>query len=384
MIIRASSSIDSVNQRKSIQILLLTDNFSATYYLAFEYYLNHIGSDYGIVIRRFCAKDIEKIAVDLSDLSRLIDVLSDKTPDLVIFNRYGLPYGQILLEQCLARSIKTVYFIDDYLLHIPNKLGKIIKNTHGKKEVIEARDYLIKNVDLVWVSTPYLKQKLSQRYPKQQFTIGGYPLYLEDYIDKNENLAVRYFNRGKKTSSKVVFGYMGSKGHQEDLAVITPSIIKILENFPKTNFETFGTILMPEELNRFGNRVKSHKVITDYQKFLEYLYRLNWNFGLAPLINSDFNHCKTSVKFLEYTACNIPTLASNSLVYQQFSHNQEIILVDENQWYDKMQDMICHSTLTLDLLKNAKKKCKRNFSLNAQISQFDLIFDSLQLTQNHL
>ena len=380
MTIRASKSVDSVNQKQSIQILLLTDNFSATYYLAFEYYLNHIGNDSNIEIRKFCAKDIEKIALSLNDLSRLIDALSEKTPQLVIFNRYGSPHGQILIEQCLARSIKTVYFIDDYLLHIPNKLGKIIKNTHGKTEVIEARDYLIKNVDLVWVSTLYLKQKLSQRYSKQQFTVGGYPLYLEDYISKNENFAARYFSRGKKASSKITFGYMGSKGHQQDLEMVMPSIIKILENFPKTYFETFGTILMPERLNRFGNRVKSHKVITNYQKFLEYLYRLDWSFGLAPLINSDFNHCKTPVKFLEYTACNIPTLASNSLVYNQFSHNQEIILVDENQWYDKMQDMICYSTIILDLLKNAKEKCQKNFSLSAQISQFDLIFDSLQLT----
>ena len=380
MIVKASKHLDSVNQKQSTQILLLTDNFSATYYLAFKYYLNLIDNSSNIEIQNFCAKDIEKIAAGLDDLSGLIDALSPKKPDLVIFNRYGLPHGQILIEQCLARSIKTVYFIDDYLLKIPNKLGKIIKNTHGKKEVIAARDYLIKNVDLVWVSTLYLKQKLSQRYPKQKFTIGGYPLYLESHIQKKDNLAVRYFNRKKRSSPKIVFGYMGSKGHQQDLEMITPSIVKILENFPKTCFETFGTILMPEKLNRFGNRVKSHKVITNYQKFLEYLYRLNWNFGLAPLIDSDFNHCKTPVKFLEYTACNIPTLASNSLVYTQFLDNQEIILVDEKQWYDKMQYMICHSTITLDLLKNAKKRCQKNFSLNAQISQFDLIFDNLQLT----
>ena len=368
-----------MNQKQSIQILLLTDNFSATYYLAFEYYLNRINYDSNIELQKFCAKDIEKIAVNLDSLTDLIDVLNKRTPDLVIFNRYGLPHGQILIDQCLEKSIKTVYFIDDYLLEIPDDLGKILKNTHGKQNTIESRDYLLENVDLVWASTPYLKQKLSQKYPEQTFIIGGYPIYLESYIQYQKSLINRYFRFTAKPSTEIIFGYMGSKGHQQDLEMITPSIIKILENFPKTRFEIFGTISMPERLTQLGDRVKSHKVITNYQKFLEYLYHLNWSFGLAPLIDSDFNHCKTPVKFLEYTACNIPTLASNSLVYNQFSDNQEIMLADENQWYGKMQDMIGNSTVTLNLLKNAKKRCQKDFSLESQIAQFKLILDIFQL-----
>ena len=105
------------------------------------------------------------------------------------------------------------------------------------------------------------------------------------------------------------------------------------------------------------------------------MYNLDWKFGLAPLENTEFNRCKTPVKYLEYTACNIPTLASNVVVYNQFHDNQEIMLVEDDQWYNKIQYALYQPQLRAELLKNAQKRCKQEFSLNSQINQIETIFN---------
>jgi hypothetical protein len=255
------------------KILLITDEFSATYYLGFYYAL--LSQKSRIACHVLSRQDIINGTAEKDPNIFFEEILSKEKPDLVIFNRYGLPHGQLILEKCQQHSIKTVYFIDDDLLQIPANLGNAIQNTHGKKEVILARNYLLENVDLVWTSTPYLKERLSQKISQKSFISGGYPPYLEKLIALKK-FSTKFNLRKKLQSEKFIFGYMGSKGHQKDLEKIVPYIKAILQHFPKTHFQTFGTIAMPDELKLFGDRVSSHKVISNYRKFLEYLYSLDW------------------------------------------------------------------------------------------------------------
>ena len=356
------------------KILLITDDFSATYYLGFYYPLRSRQST--LTCRTLSRQDIINSTSATNPDIFFEDILNLEKPDLVIFNRYSLPHGELIIEKCQQHSIKTVYFIDDDLLQIPTNLGNAIQNTHGKEEVVIARKYLLENVNLVWTSTAYLQERLSQQISQANFICGGYPPYLEGLIASRKFFSQFNFARNQQ-SKKVIFGYMGSKGHQKDLEKILPSIKTILQHFPQTHFQTFGTVAMPDELKLFGDRVSSHKVISSYHKFLEYLYNLDWKLGLAPLENTEFNRCKTPVKYLEYTACNIPTLASNVVVYNQFHDNREIIIVEDNQWYDKISCALCHSKMQADLLNNAQKRCRQQFSLASQQNQIKRILKML-------
>jgi glycosyltransferase involved in cell wall biosynthesis len=371
------NSIKNMFVTNGKKILLITDDCSATYYLGFYYSL--LSRQSRIACSALSKQDIINGTVETEPDIFFEETLSREKPDLVIFNRYGLPHSQLILEKCQQHSIRTVYFIDDDLLQIPANLGNVIQNIHGRKEVVLARNYLLENVDLVWTSTSYLKERLSRRISQKNFIFGGYPPYLERLITSKKFFGKLNLRKNSQ-SEKFIFGYMGSKGHQEDLEKIVPYIKAILQHFPKTHFQTFGTIAMPDELKLFGNRVSSHKVISNYRKFLEYLYSLDWKFGLAPLENTEFNRCKTPVKYLEYTACNIPTLASNVVVYNQFHDNKEIMLVEDSEWYDKIQYALCHPQMRDELLGNAQKRCRQEFSLNSQQNQIKTILKMLDIT----
>lgn len=348
------------------KILLLTDHFNATYYLAFHYALQSLSKQSKIDWVALSQQDIIAKAAKENPITFAEKLLATEKPNLVIFNRYGLPYGQHILEECKKNNLKTAYFIDDDLLDIPSTLGKEIQKQHGDREIIAERRFLLENVDWIWVSTQYLSKKISQYLPYKQIICGGYPPYLESLIDKKGL---------KERAEKFKFGYMGSKGHKQDLEAIVPAISKILNNYPQTEFETFGTISLPEKLKIFGDRVVERKVIPKYDRFIQQLYDLNWNVGLIPLEDTEFNRCKSPIKYLEYTACNIPTIASDNIVYNKIIDSNNGILTQRDCWYEKIELILHERELGQNLVKNARETCRQKFALTKVEEQILNIID---------
>ncbi|AFY35625.1 glycosyltransferase [Calothrix sp. PCC 7507] len=342
------------------KILIFVENINATYYLSFHYVLQKLHQkdevDFWVISSQTIINNYAQY--NPNPINIINKILTEIAPQIVIFSRYGLPYGSIFQQQCQEKAIATIYHIDDDLLNIPLSLGEGIQKQHGNKEVIQEREYLLNNVDLIYASTPYLATTLAKRFPQQKFYYGIYAPYLEFLIPKNNDIDKKQQNTGYLT-----LGYMGSKGHQEDLRMITPDLVKILANFPHIRFETFGTIAMPEELKQFSERIKSHKVNVNYENFLQNLYTLKWDIGLAPLQNTDFNNCKASTKYIEYTSSDIPTIASNLDVYNKFIPGSEIILAQPDEWYKKMKLLIDDASLRALILQNARVRCSQEFSL---------------------
>lgn len=337
-------------------ILILADELRATYYLGLHFALKSLHETEHITfytlsseaVRRHCENYQHSVDSFITNLVTTIQ------PSLVIFSRYGLPHGKELLNAFRVAQIPTIYYIDDDLIDVPKALGATIQKRHGNSQVLHIRKALMGEVDLVYASTPYLQQHLNSKIPKQRFCCTTYPPYLR-------HLLREYDRQDKKT---VTIGYMASKGHQEDLTMILPALIRILKNYPQTRFETFGTIEMPSELAPFTDRIKSHKGTGDYLQFLQKLYDLNWNIGLAPLQDTAFNRCKSVVKFIEYTSCGIPTIASNINVYNQFVSGTEILLAFSDDWYSAIQRMIEDKALRTSLIEASHSICSTKFALN--------------------
>jgi glycosyltransferase involved in cell wall biosynthesis len=210
---------------------------------------------------------------------------------------------------------------------------------------------LLAHCDLIYASTPYLAGHLQKLYPTQKVFFGMYAPYMGARIEK----AVFPVRESQ------VFGYMGSKGHQEDLQLVVPAITQLMEERPNLEFEVFGTIQMPHELLRFGDRVRSHKVNQAYTGFLSTLAALNWDAGLAPLVDEPFNLCKAPTKFIEYTAAGIPVVASDVAVYSKVIPEGGGVLV-KNDWYEAVGHMLDNREARESALEVAGNYCEKQFS----------------------
>ncbi|MFV3382749.1 glycosyltransferase family 4 protein [Pseudomonas sp. NY15354] len=330
-------------------VLIFTEHVNATYFISFDIPLKEMHRR-GEVNFAVASQKLVKS----NGTGALQAWNATFRPDVVVMTRYGLPHGRQILDYFKQQGVPVIYHIDDNLLEIPHSLGAEIQKVQGAREVIEERHYLLEKCDLIYASTPYLANHLQGLFPKQRVFHGMYAPYMAERVGEIT----------KPQRDYPVIGYMGSKGHQEDLDLATPAIARLLDERPELHFEVFGTIQMPGELLRFGDRVKSHKVNQAYSGFLTTLASLGWDVGLAPLVNESFNLCKAPTKFIEYTAAGIPVVASDIAVYSRVIPEGGGMLVHDN-WYAAIGRLLDGPELRASNLKTARAFCQNQFSENA-------------------
>ncbi|NEQ48941.1 MAG: glycosyltransferase family 4 protein [Leptolyngbya sp. SIO3F4] len=338
-------------------VVIFTEHLTATYYLSFHFVLEKLHQSEGTGFCTFSSSTLKQNldADTVQGVSDFVErLLKIWQPDVVVFSRYGLPYGIELLKAFKQRKISTVYHIDDDLLNLPMALGADIQKRHGNPAVLNARRTLLRDTDLIYASTPFLSEQLGLQFPEQKRFCGMYAPYLTHLLTKTKRPA----------DKPLTIGYMGSKGHREDLQSVLPALKKILMDHPQVRFETFGTIGLPEELKEFCDRTTTHKGTANYSQFLQKLYNLHWDIGLAPLQDSTFNRCKAPTKFVEYTSCDIPTIASDINVYNQFSADQDLSLADVDGWYITIKKLIETPQLRSNLITAAQVTCSKQYSLD--------------------
>ncbi|KTB58725.1 glycosyltransferase family 1 protein [Pseudomonas syringae] len=327
-------------------ILILTENINATYYIGFDIPL---GALYNKGLLNFAAASQLRVGKKGAGIWERWDRAF--RPDLVIMTRYALPYGREMLDYFKAKNIPVIYHIDDNLLEIPPSLGAVVQQSQGAIEVIQERRYLLENCDIIYASTRYLAEHLQSLYPQQKIFSGIYAPYIASDIAPVA---------GPAKETKII-GYMGSRGHQQDLELVVPALTRLMNDRSELRFEVFGTIKMPPGLLGFGDRVKSHAVSKGYTVFLSTLSNLKWDIGLAPLVNDKFNLCKAPTKYVEYTAAGIPVVASDILVYSQVVPKGGALLVKDN-WYAAINSVLMAPELGDSMLKTSQAFCASAFS----------------------
>lgn len=339
-------------------ILIFTENVNATYFISFDIPLREMHRrgevNFAVVSQNLVARKGEGCWKQWNGAFK---------PQLVIITRYGQPFGAQIVDYFKAQKIPVVYHIDDNLLEIPHSLGAEIQKRQGAQDVIEARRYQLAQCDLIYASTPHLAGLLGNLYPHQNIYHGMYAPFMGERVTVS-----------RQTREYQTVGYMGSKGHQEDLDLVVPALERLLDERPDLHFEVFGTIQMPKSLERFGDRIKSHKVNKAYAEFLSVLAALNWDVGLAPLVNEDFNLCKAPTKFIEYTAAGIPVMASNIPVYSNVIPQGGGVLVD-NDWFEALSHYLDSPALRQQMVETAQVHCASNFSIKRLEQQLETVFE---------
>ncbi len=346
------------------RVLVCTEHVNATYYISFHDVLSALASEGRCSFAVLSQESVKRQSAGVGASAWARALVESFRPDVTIFSRYAQPCGEELQHELLGRGVPVVYHIDDDLLGLPESLGAAIIAHHGAAEVVEARRRLLARSDLIYASTAPLASVMRQRFPGKAVMSGMYCAYREE-------LAGAAHDRRARAPGTVRLGYMGSKGHGRDLAPLVPILARLLEELPQVSFETFGTIAMPEPLRAFGDRVTSHKVVSDYAGFLRQLCQLDWDVGIAPLEDDSFNRCKAPTKFIEYTVAGIVTAASDLPVYSELIDGENGRLCGSaERWEAELRALLGSSELRQRLLERARHTCAETMSfarLKAQV-----------------
>jgi len=270
-------------------------------------------------------------------------------PHAVILSRCADAGTLRIAEAARALGIPCLYHIDDDLLHLPEDLGAATRRKHGDPKRGATIRALLRVADLAYVSTPGLRDALAEKsaLPPNVF-VGEIAAAAEPAA-----CTIRIADRAN------VFGYMGSRSHAADLAMIAPAIRDALDRHPGASFEIFGTVETPSALE--GRVARRHAVIDDYDRFLRHLSELDWRFGLAPLRNNPFNACKTDTKWVEYAAAGIAVLASDTAVYGRAGAAGAATLVGDDGWADALDRALGDAAYLQSLQDAARSLLARSY-----------------------
>jgi hypothetical protein len=157
---------------------------------------------------------------------------------------------------------------------------------------------------------------------------------------------------------------MASADHAHNLDMIVPAIERLLDRNPQLEFETFGSIAVPERLRRFGERVRSAPPIADYDKFLDEFTQREWDVGICPLAPIEFNLMKANTKWVEYTAAGGAVVASRDTVYNECCAGGCGILAGSiDEWFSALDLLVNNVDERVSTIERAQAKLEEDYSI---------------------
>lgn len=201
-------------------------------------------------------------------------------------------------------------------------------------------------------------------------TLRGYFLELNPRVYVLPNLLHdRWFapRRPRSGAQRVRIGYMGTPTHDVDLAMVERALARIAVKYEdRVDFVFLGSAT--EAMRRLPNAQFREKLVP-YADFPELLRSMEFDIGIAPLADNQFNRCKSNIKWLEYGACGIAGIYSDLGPYRESVQDGETGLLvsgtSEEEWYGALERLITDTGLRQHIAARAEATVRQRYSLGA-------------------
>lgn len=276
-----------------------------------------------------------------TSLSYLEKEAKNKSFD-IIYTTKPLSGYHIALCQTLQHmgKIKWVLDIDDNFLEVNRDNpghGAFKKDGTGDNRYF--CEYALKHCDMVTTSTENLKGIFSQ-YNRNV------------YVNPN-SIDFRFwkFDNAWGKDNKIRIGWAGASGHKFDLQILSSVAQDLKKKYPNIEFISFGG----EDLDYFDK----HFGWTELKEYPEKLASLGFDIGIAPLRDNYYNRGKSNLRWLEYSALKIPTVASNVLPFRE---TNAMLCTTSDDWYDALDVLIKDEKIRHSLGDEAYKIVYKKFN----------------------
>jgi glycosyltransferase involved in cell wall biosynthesis len=310
--------------------------------------------------------------------------------DVIVFMALHAEHSLDLFRALKKRhhNKKFVMDIDDNVLSIPEYNAAYDHYNHGKAMSLIAVEQM-KLSDALFVSTPELGRAYSKFNPNVHV--------VENLID-----TALWRASSPPRHRALNIGWVGGGTHGEDLAIAKPAILNILRDYPKAKFTCLHgapKFFKHKDGCRMADRsmeyppciecgghdrlIWTHEFKT-IKKYPRWVNSHEFNIGIAPLVDNDFNRGKSNLRWLEYSAMGIPTVASRVGHFAETLKDGENVLLAENeeQFEIALRRLLDDPELRDSIGKNAKREVMENWSPGKSASKYIRALESVLAVTN--
>lgn len=234
-----------------------------------------------------------------------------------------------------------VYEIDDVLVYDEIPKYNCARQAYAPSNVGDSPKQIMHLCDLITVTTPIIKNLYVNAFGIDPNKIIIIPNYLPRWwignsFDLNRSMYLWHQCNKKPriafACSTNHFDIENKNGGLDDFTHLIPWIRK---NVDKYQFIFVGGIpLQVKDL--VEARKIEYQPPSDVFNYPHEVVNRGFNFLAAPLLNNEFNRCKSNIKYLEYSALGIPMAGQNIACYQGITD----LLFDTGEDLDKIiQDL---------------------------------------------
>jgi glycosyltransferase involved in cell wall biosynthesis len=202
---------------------------------------------------------------------------------------------------------------------------------------LDATEQAISIAHMVTVSTEPLAEVLRQRHDNV--------VVLPNHID------ARMLDLQRPRRERLTIGWAGGDSHLKDLRMIAPTLRRFLGRNPGVDFHNVGTDYRTH-LKLDGRYTEWHHDVWEYYRSLDF------DIGLAPLVDMPFNRSKSAIKAMEYAALGIPVVASDREPYRPFVLDgvTGYLVRDEHEWGKRLRELVDDAGMREEMGRKAKEQ----------------------------
>jgi GT2 family glycosyltransferase len=280
--------------------------------------------------------------------------------DILVMQRQSNPKIISFIDILKTTGKKVVYELDDNLWQIPHN------NSHKvfwKPETIKNVERIISLCDGVTVSTEPLAD-IVRKFSKNVVVLP------------NSMEFAPWMDEPKKENNKVRIGWAGGYQHKCDLDICSHVLKEIAEKY-KDKVQIVFMGMMPDDF--LG--IAEHYPFVEYSLYIDSLRKLNFDIGILPLEDNMFNKSKSAIKFVDYSALHIASIASPVYPYATTIENGITgLLVKKNrykEWIKSIELLINDVDLRNKIADNSNKFVKEKFDISKNVKLWDEFYRGL-------
>ncbi|MCR4301937.1 MAG: glycosyltransferase family 4 protein, partial [Sulfuricaulis sp.] len=238
----------------------------------------------------------------------------------------------------------------------------VLRNRQMRKSFIE----IIRSVSCVTVTT----EPLAKIYRRMNDNVRVIPNSLDFGVWEKPPI--------QRVGDEVRLLYTGAANHQEDWMFVSTVLADLQKVYPQLKI-----VLVGMDWNNIKNGIDYKRVEvapwTDIEAYPYLLQTLCCDIGIAPVSKIAFNECRSSIKWCEYSALKMATVATNYGPYKRDMQDGVTgLLVEEKaDWKAALSRLIEDAPYRKQLSEQAFKHCKANYDLDYVVDQWMSAFISV-------